>query len=726
MGWQALVSTGVMAFGGSAAQKATSTAITQAAKGAAKGGLKKKAIGAAKGMAKDKAIEAVTGRGKKKGDPQKISAGGGRGDLVKAQTKSVTPMLPPSDDTPTGGGDGGAIVSKSSEGGKISFGGINKQIDNIVGLTDNLKNAFETQTKQKENQQKVLRKELEKKRKAAREELLESKKSEDTPVKGTEEKTDKKAGFLGTVWKFLSNIIMGTFVVSFLKLATLAKDIFGRASAGMEALFWGIRSLFLFPKTLIGAVKGLRDLLKFSLKVVLDPLKKFGKTIFNSLKSAGDALRTFIGGKVKAALDFVKNLGGKAAQWVKDVGGKGAQWVKNLDVTKKAGNVLNRGKDALKTLQSPNVVKGTGNLLRRGGNLIKGAGNLLSSGASSAVKGITSTITAPIKAVSSGIKTVSNVASKVTAGAQSGLQAASKTAGKVAGKVGGFITKLFPGLGKLIAKGAPIFKGMANAAKGIKIPVVGPIMVAVSSLLAGEPLGQVGFKTMGAGIGGALGSLIPIPVLGTIVGEMAGEFVGDLAYSLFMGGGMEEVKAKAAKKMQDILKTGTEVKDFVVGGFGRFFKNFMKEHRLPIPAGGGVQWALGKLLPGLAEDGLVTSIPNLLQLYNPLAMFPLLKKSFFPPKEEEVEGKLKPAEVSDGGGSKVSKDVKSISKDDPTQETGDNIVIMDSSDSEGSGGGAAGGGGGGGSTTPPAIIVSAQAIASTLNKQETLGALYQS
>ena len=110
---------------------------------------------------------------------------------------------------------------------------------------------------------------------------------------------------------------------------------------------------------------------------------------------------------------------------------------------------------------------------------------------------------------------------------------------------------------------------MAKAAKGIKIPVVGPLMVAISSLLAGEPLGQVGFKTMGAGIGGALGSLIPIPVLGLIVGEMAGEFVGDLAYSLFMGGGMEEVKAKAAKKMQDILKGGKAVKNFVVGGLTR-------------------------------------------------------------------------------------------------------------------------------------------------------------
>ena len=78
---------------------------------------------------------------------------------------------------------------------------------------------------------------------------------------------------------------------------------------------------------------------------------------------------------------------------------------------------------------------------------------------------------------------------------------------------------------------------MSKAAKGIKIPVLGPLMVASSSLLdPTQPMEQTVYKTMGAGIGGALGFAIPIPVLGPMIGEMAGEFVGDLAYSLFAGG----------------------------------------------------------------------------------------------------------------------------------------------------------------------------------------------
>ena len=723
MAWTALISTAAKSFGKAAATKASSKAITKVAKG----GLKKKAIGAAKGMAKEKAIDAVTGRGKKKGgELAKVAGGGGLQRKQSAVVKPTTQLV-------EGGGDdsggGGAIVSKPSEGGKISFGGINKQIDSIVGITGALKTTFEQQTQNKVNQQKALRKQLEKQRKAAREELLESKPVDEPDVK-KEEEPKKKVGFLDMIWNFLKNILLGTLVVSFLKMAALAKNIFGRASAAMEALFWGIRALFLFPKTLMGAVKGLRNLLKIGLNTILKPFKALGSAIKNGFTTAGNKI-----------FSFIKNTVTKALTWVKDIGSKAAKWVKNLDVVKKAGNVLNRGKDALKTLGKTKVgkvggrlMKGAGGLLKRGGNLIKGTGNLLrggnraiGGGASRLVKGAISTVTAPIKAVSGGIKAVTGTASKVAGKAGSLVKTAGKTAGKVAGKVSGFVTKLFPGLGKLIAKGAPIFKGMAKAAKGIKIPVIGPIMVAISSLLAGEPLGQVGFKTMGAGIGGALGSLIPIPVLGTIVGEMAGEFVGDLAYSLFMGGGMEEVKAKAAKKMQDIMKAGTAVKDFVVGGFSRFWNNFKEKHQIPIPKGGGVQTLLGKLLPGLANDkGLVTGIPNILQLLNPFATFPLLKESFFPPKGEESSGGLKPAEVAAGGGEKASKDADLVSTEADYETGGGDTIIMTSSGGDGGSSGGFSSGVGESSVTVVPMPADPKAAANALNKQEALGALYQS
>ena len=74
---------------------------------------------------------------------------------------------------------------------------------------------------------------------------------------------------------------------------------------------------------------------------------------------------------------------------------------------------------------------------------------------------------------------------------------------------------------------------MKGIAKGFsRVPILGPIVVAVSSLLAGEPPGQALFKGLGAALGGFLGTFIPIPVLGTMLGEVMGTFVGDLLYSL--------------------------------------------------------------------------------------------------------------------------------------------------------------------------------------------------
>ena len=58
-----------------------------------------------------------------------------------------------------------------------------------------------------------------------------------------------------------------------------------------------------------------------------------------------------------------------------------------------------------------------------------------------------------------------------------------------------------------------------------KIPIVGPLVITIVSLLSGEPATQAIFKGLGAALGGALGTLIPIPFLGTLIGETIGVFV---------------------------------------------------------------------------------------------------------------------------------------------------------------------------------------------------------
>ena len=93
-----------------------------------------------------------------------------------------------------------------------------------------------------------------------------------------------------------------------------------------------------------------------------------------------------------------------------------------------------------------------------------------------------------------------------------------------------FGIKLNPGMVKN-------FKFLSKMAKGIKVPIIGPILIGVGSIMGGDPLGKALFKTLGAVGGGILGSLIPIPFLGTVIGEAIGLFAGELLYEGFMGKG---------------------------------------------------------------------------------------------------------------------------------------------------------------------------------------------
>ena len=208
------------------------------------------------------------------------------------------------------------------------------------------------------------------------------------------------------------------------------------------------------------------------------------------------------------------------------------------------------------------------------------------------------------------------------------------------------------GLRKVPGRLATKFLGKAGlkAVKGVfgKIPIIGPIIVAVSSLLAGEPPAQALFKGLGAAVGGLLGTFIPIPVIGTLLGEAVGVFVGDLLYELIRpGGGPDKVGAKFVQSMKAIFEGGKAVTAFIGDGFKRFIKGFFKENPLPIPDIGAfgltAKFAATKISEFLgmkdflkkvgyvSSDGEVEKFPNILQLYNPFSFIPLLLKSFFPP-----------------------------------------------------------------------------------------------
>ena len=270
-----------------------------------------------------------------------------------------------------------------------------------------------------------------------------------------------------------------------------------------------------------------------------------------------------------------------------------------------------------------------------------------------------------------------NVAGRVSGSSITGrggsrvlTRATTRFAGRGAGKLAMRMTKLVGRFGK--------------------VPIIGPIIVGVSQILAGEPLGKALFMALGTGLGellgGALAAALGVGTAGfgavlapgmLIAGGMIGTFVGELLYEGFLGKGWGAAAEKLKKKIVGIF-TGTgemlkslwnwlrgggliELAKNVGGGImsvfsmignaikavgngaqiagkwlaegtGRFMSGYMEKHSFKLP-----DWALNwtiKKIPFIPDwlknwDG---TIPNPLQLMNPIAMWPLLFESFFPQK----------------------------------------------------------------------------------------------
>jgi len=281
-----------------------------------------------------------------------------------------------------------------------------------------------------------------------------------------------------------------------------------------------------------------------------------------------------------------------------------------------------------------------------------------------------------------------NFASKVATGAK-GL------ASKGIAKVGGFAAKIF---GKASGVIAPAFKGAKPFLSKFfgKIPIVGPLVITIVSLLSGEPATQAIFKGLGAALGGALGTFIPIPILGTLIGETIGVFVGDLFYSLLFGGGISEVGQKLKDTFMTLFKGGKMVADWIGGGIKAFINNVLKTDPIDVKSGLGVRSALTKGLKtfglydffaglGFAggKDGQIDKFPNLLNILNPFKFYPLLFKSFFGKRDEgetitsTITGNVSANQETFGGkgGSTYEKDAEAIAKE-TTYESGEGDAVI--------------------------------------------------
>jgi len=248
------------------------------------------------------------------------------------------------------------------------------------------------------------------------------------------------------------------------------------------------------------------------------------------------------------------------------------------------------------------------------------------------------------------IKTAGRIAAKLFPNLAKGVgkifQAGKGLVSKGIAKVGGFAAKIF---GKAAGVISPAFKGAKPFLSKFfgKIPIVGPLVVGIVSLLSGEPAGQAIFKTMGAALGGLLGSFIPIPIIGTLIGETIGVFVGDLLYAGLFEGGIGAIGQKLKDTFMTIFNAGKAVTDWVGGGIKAFINNIIKTDPIKVKEGFGVRSALtkGVKLFGLynlferfgfagGKDGQIDKFPNLLNILNPFKYVKLLIKSFFGKRDE--------------------------------------------------------------------------------------------
>jgi len=148
---------------------------------------------------------------------------------------------------------------------------------------------------------------------------------------------------------------------------------------------------------------------------------------------------------------------------------------------------------------------------------------------------------------------------------------------KLSGKPNKFLQKLFGKKeAKAIAQNKGLFKNIFKGVKGFRIPIIGPFIAAIGSMLSGDPVKQTLFKSVGTGLGEALGTLIPIPVVGTILGGLIGEYGGDLLYSFLEGGGIAGVQSKMAQDWKNTLQSGANFAQYMKDSWIRYYASLPK------------------------------------------------------------------------------------------------------------------------------------------------------
>ena len=632
MPWTAILSTGAKVLAGSGAKAAGGAALKagakQTLKGAVKGAVKgagKRAIrGAGRKMAgkmfgrgKDGAPEGD--QGPQQQDPSSGDVGGEErgGALVKAGSSAIIPHQVQSSalaisQTPAAGGEGGDLE-----------GTVLRIKSSVIKVENLLAGSVVVQEKQKEE----ARKAAEEAEGAAREGELEKPKDKKQKFRIPQPKVVKS--FWQKIMSFIMNTLLGFITVRLLpfmdKMAPVVKMLVGIGEFYLSYMGWWFN-------TLVTAIDWVTKLVGKARDWIGDT---FGEQALEWFDKFSGALNTLINGFL-----VWKLVGQKIFE--KAIGAIKNAWKIAANIVKQAGRFLNWASGGR-----------LGNLGRRIGT---GFRRFIGKGGRQFLK-------APLKTIGGGIK---NIGGKV-------LQGAKGLFTKGASKVGGLAAKLF-------GKSAGVIGGAFKAAKPFiskffgRVPIIGPLIVGIVSLLSGEGAAKAIFKTVGAALGGFLGGALATalgvatvgigalvaPAL-VILGETLGVFIGNLLHDLIMGGGLQAAGKKLGKLVSGVFSKVLDVGKWLAGGFKRFIKSFLIETAIEIPEGGGRWTAMTWMAKafgmmdfldeiGYVTNGMVSKFPNLLQLYNPFKMIPLLKKSFFPPGGLKEEKGTAAGGAGSGGG----------------------------------------------------------------------------
>ena len=565
------------------------------------------AVGAGKNFVKNR----IGGRGRGGGGRGGQGGGGGGGSIIRttrgavAQTPMVGGFIMQSPETPKK-----VNIKKVT---KVSFDSVGGQLTSIESVCKSIEQITGQTIKDKQKRALNARKSQEKAKKAEREAKSEGGGNLLAGIGGAARQVGQRTGF----FNFLTQMLMGMMALGITSILPQVMSAISFIGKNLHLMFLGIKGIGMAVKAMKPFImKGL-NLAQTAFQTAVRPFGRAAKALSQGISKSFKKLSTLIPKFITSSINYAKAA------------------------VKYGSNVLSNTSQAARSLGRPAPSKALGASATKLNRLIRGSATSAATTSSQAVqgalllrknhgdeaarmyKGLVDNGMNPTKAANYVKKQLS--LGKITSTPMKGsLGAGIKGSNVLKGGIGRSVKRgLIAGLGK---------GGLRTLTAGLRrIPIIGPLIVGVVSLLSGEPAAQALFKAGGAALGGFLGTFIPIPIIGTLLGELIGEYVGDLMYTATMGGGVEALGSKLQSDITNMLKAGSAALGWLGDGLGRLYEGIPK-FKIPDGVPG---WLLGPIegLMNLGGKSLKDfEIPNPFWFINPLNVFEkvaLAYKAFF-------------------------------------------------------------------------------------------------